>query len=129
MTRARQAVLAALDGAAEPLSAALVVDRVNGACDQATVYRALHYLETAGFAESFVLSCAEHGVERYYASRSAPHRHWFHCERCHRFIDLGACKIGSLVAELEKDHDLTVARHTLYLTGTCKDCSGRGGAA
>jgi Fur family ferric uptake transcriptional regulator len=123
MTKARKAVLSALDQARQPLSAAGVVELMNGACDQATVYRALHYLESAALAESFVLSCTEHGVERYYASRNAPHRHWFHCECCHRFIDLGACRIGGLVTELEKDHELTVSRHTLYLTGVCRDCS------
>jgi Fur family transcriptional regulator, ferric uptake regulator len=123
MTKARKAVLATLDQAREPLSAADVVDRVHGACDQATVYRALHYLENSGFAESFVLSCSEHGVERYYASRNAPHRHWFHCESCHRFIDLGLCRIGGLVTQLEEDHSLKVSRHTLYLTGTCRDCA------
>jgi Fur family ferric uptake transcriptional regulator len=129
VTKARKAVLAALDQAKEPLSAAGVVELVDGACDQATVYRALHYLENAGFAESFVLSCTEHGVERYYASHNAPHRHWFHCESCHRFIDLGVCRIGGLVSELERDHDLKVSRHTLYLSGFCRDCSRTAGRA
>ena len=75
MTRARKAVLAALEAAGEPLSAALVVEAVDGACDQATVYRALHYLEESGRAESFVLHCSEHGVKRYYAPVGPAHRH------------------------------------------------------
>jgi len=122
MTRARTAVLAALDGATEPLSAAGVVSKLADTCDQATVYRALHFLEEAGRAESFVLYCSEHGVERYYASASAPHRHWFHCESCHRFVDLGACRIGGLVADVERELGLHVSRHTMYLSGTCADC-------
>lgn len=122
MTKARAAVLAALDAATEPLSAAGVVTRLADRCDQATVYRALHHLEEAGRAESFVLYCSEHGVERYYASAGAPHRHWFHCESCHRFVDLGACRIGGLVADVERELGLRVSRHTMYLSGTCADC-------
>ncbi|OHD18769.1 MAG: hypothetical protein A2Y38_21355 [Spirochaetes bacterium GWB1_59_5] len=74
-------------------------------------------------AESFVLYCSEHGVERYYASASAPHRHWFHCESCHRFVDLGACRIGGLVADVERELKLRVTRHTMYLSGICPGCS------
>ncbi|PKL23637.1 MAG: transcriptional repressor [Spirochaetae bacterium HGW-Spirochaetae-3] len=125
MTKARIAVLAAIDGAEEPLSASGVAARANCDCDQATVYRALHHLETAGFAESFVLNCSEHGTERYYVSAKGPHRHWFHCEGCHRFVDLGACRIGGLVADLESELGLRVTRHTMYLSGLCAECSAR----
>jgi len=123
VTRARAAVLSALEAASEPLSAAGVASRLTGACDQATVYRALHHLEEAGLAESFVLHCAMHGVERYYAAASSTHRHWFHCESCHRFVDLGACRLGGIVSELEREHGLRVTRHTMYLTGVCGDCA------
>ncbi len=122
MTKARTAVQETLEAAGEPLSAADVVTRCGNSCDQATVYRALHYLEDIGQAESFVLHCREHGVERYYSSSASQHRHWFHCESCHRFIDLGACKIGGIVSAVESDLDIKVTRHTLYLTGVCKGC-------
>jgi Fur family ferric uptake transcriptional regulator len=123
MTKARSAVLRVLDGASEPLSAAGVASAMTGICDQATVYRALHFLEEAGLAESFVLYCSEHGVERYYAEAGGRHRHWFHCESCHRFIDLGDCRIGGLVAEFEGELGLRVSRHTMYLSGVCRDCA------
>lgn len=123
MTRARAAVLSALEASAEPLSASRVVGKLEGVCDQATVYRALHYLEEARLAESFVLYCTQHGVERYYASSKAAHRHWFHCESCHRFVDLGACRLGGLIADVEKEMGLRVSRHTLYLSGICADCA------
>ncbi len=106
MTRAREAVLAA----------------IGGACDQATVYRALHYLEESGRAESFVLHCSEHGVERYYAPAASAHRHWFHCESCHRFLDLGSCRLGPMLGEVEAETGVRVMRHTLYMTGLCPAC-------
>lgn len=122
MTRARKAALGALDAASEPLSAAGVLAAIGACCDQATVYRALHYLESSGFAESFVLHCEEHGTERYYVSAATAHRHWFHCESCHCFIDLGVCRLGGIVQNLETEQGLKVSRHVMYLTGLCKVC-------
>ncbi len=60
MTKARTAVLAALETASEPLSATGVSDALAGLCDLATVYRALHWLEEHGSVESFALYCTEH---------------------------------------------------------------------
>lgn len=129
MTKARQAVLEILDVAGKPLSA-LEVGALSGAlCDTATIYRSLHYLEESGLAESFVLYCAAHGTERYYVSHNAPHRHWFHCERCHRFVDLGACRVQSILREMEKDTGVVIKNHTLYATGVCAECGKTGGTA
>ena len=122
MTRSRAAVLAVLDAASEPLSVSSVKDTLDCPCDQATVYRALHWLEEEGMAESFVLSCQEHGTERYYVSAASPHRHWFHCSSCHRFTDLGACCMGNLVEDLERKRGIRIERHILYFTGTCEAC-------
>jgi Fur family ferric uptake transcriptional regulator len=128
MTRARSAALAVLRDAAEPLSAAAVHQEVGACCDQATVYRTLHYLEKKGLAESFILHCDEHGTERYYAAleepgrESAPHRHWFHCEACHRFTEIGACTVDGLIRDFESGAGVSVRRHVLYFTGLCKEC-------
>ncbi|HOT62166.1 MAG TPA: transcriptional repressor [Treponemataceae bacterium] len=122
MTRARESTLSILREANEPLSAAGVF-RLAAGFDQATVYRALHYLEEKGLAVSFILACEEHGTERYYAvSDSGKHRHWFHCERCHRFVDLGDCAIEPLVERYETAYGIDIRSHTLSLTGTCADC-------
>ncbi len=131
MTKARKATLDALVNAPEPLSATAVSARLGELCDQATVYRTLHYLEENGFAESFILHCDEHGTERYYSAirgdgdRKIPHRHWFHCEHCHRFIAIGACTISQLVESFEQEQAVSVNRHVLYFTGLCADCRGK----
>lgn len=128
MTKARTAVLAALEKANRPLCPQDLALGLDGQCDQVTVYRALHYLEDRGLAESFVLRCEAHGTERYYTSRQGAHRHWFHCEHCHRFIDLGDCGLEGLVSSFEKETGGKVTRHTMYLMGVCLDCrSGQGG--
>lgn len=126
MTKARAKVLALLSAAAEPLSASAIVKSVSDCMDQATVYRALHYLEENAYADSFILHCLSHGTERYYTalpqSGSSIHRHWFHCESCHSFIDLGECILDSVISGYEEDHNLTIHTHTLYLTGLCSKC-------
>jgi Fur family ferric uptake transcriptional regulator len=124
MTKARKAVLEILDGASAPLCAQEIESLTESVCDPATIYRALHFLEEKGFAESFVLHCDAHGTERYYVSRRAPHRHWFHCERCHRFVDLGACKVDPILREMAAATGVEIRSHTLYATGICGACRG-----
>ena len=131
MTKARQATLAILRDAQEPLSAAAVQERIGVCCDQVTVYRSLHFLEENGLADSFILHCAQHGTERYYTAIDSPkdgysgHHHWFHCEVCHRFLDLGDCQLHRLVADYESTHQITVKSHTLYFTGICSSCQSQ----
>jgi Fur family transcriptional regulator, ferric uptake regulator len=132
MTKSRQAVLSLMNKADTPLSAADLFHAVQASglnCDQATVYRTLHYLEENGYADSFVLHCTEHGTERFFTAHSdetgtpLPHRHWFHCEACHRFTDLGECGLHKLVADYEKKHSFEIHTHTLYFTGLCAACA------
>ncbi|MCX7655890.1 MAG: transcriptional repressor [Treponemataceae bacterium] len=140
MTRIRKRILQVLQDANQPLSASQIVSMVGALCDQATVYRGLHYLEEQGFAESFVLTCSEHGTERYYSACEIPrqsvippskketisaHRHWFHCEKCHCFIPLGECLLASVVQQFEQQQQCRVHQHTLYFTGLCRECQGK----
>lgn len=128
MTRAREASIAVLRDSSVPLTAAEIFRETGSEFDQATVYRTLHWLEDNGFADSFVLHCDSHGTERYYTAREGKdgkptaHRHWFHCEHCHEFTDLGSCKLRSLVASYESEHSIEVLSHTLYFTGICAAC-------
>lgn len=127
-TKARQAIMESLAAAKAPLTAAAIFDSLSVSADQATVYRNLHLLEDEGLAESFILHCEDHGTERYYTAAVDPdegghaHRHWFHCEKCHSFTDLGSCKISDLVSAYEGQYGISVRTHTLYLTGICAKC-------
>jgi Fur family transcriptional regulator, ferric uptake regulator len=128
VTPARQAILRTLEAAREPLSAAGVLAKIGEACDQATVYRALEYLERAELAESFIAHCSSRGTERYWAA-AEPHRHWFHCESCHRFIDAGSCRLGPFISRLGAESGIEVRRHALYFSGLCKACRRKGSSA
>ncbi|MFZ2782482.1 MAG: transcriptional repressor [Rectinemataceae bacterium] len=125
MTKKRKAVLEALERAEVPLSAADIASSMGCACDLATIYRALHGLEKAGLAEAFAFECSERGIERYYFASLMRHRHFFHCEVCHSFTDLGECRLGPLVDAAEHEFGFVVEGHTLYLTGVCAECGRR----
>lgn len=127
MTKARRATLKVLQEADRPLSAGEITERLEITCDPVTVYRTLHYLEEHNYTDSFILHCTEHGTERYYTASkhtadSCNHHHWFHCERCHTFIDLGDCRIEPLVEGYQERLGISVTGHTLYLTGLCPRC-------
>ena len=122
MTKLRQAVLDILGKAEGPMAALDIAGVAGEICDTATIYRSLHYLEDQGLADSFVLSCTAHGTERYYVSHGASHRHWFHCERCHTFVDMGECRIEPLIQEMGKVSGVHIRSHTLYATGICDTC-------
>lgn len=122
MTRARAHVLETISSADGPLSARQLCETFRNEHDPATIYRALHYLEEKGSVESFILHCDCHGTERYYVARSGAHRHWFHCERCHRFTDLGPCQFNDLVGKMTAEKGLEIRSHTFYATGICADC-------
>lgn len=122
MTKARKAISGILEGADEPLSAGDILRRMDCACDIATVYRSLRFLEQKGLADSFAMHCPEHGTERYYMSRRAGLRHWFHCERCHGFVDLGECGAESLLRAMESETGVDIRKHVMYATGLCARC-------
>ncbi len=128
MTRSRSAVLLVLQSAPAPLTAAEVRKITGASMDPATVYRTLHYLEEHGYAASFVLHCEAHGTERYWTAlvsesgEALPHHHWFHCEQCHCFLDMGNCRLEPLLTGLEREYEVVVTGHTLHLSGLCPGC-------
>ena len=126
MTKARMTVLTLLGEATEPLCASEIAGLLQGQFDLATIYRTLHYLEERNLADSFILHCSAHGTERYYSSmekEDACHHHWFHCEQCHRFIDLGGCNLDALLGSYEKENGIVITDHTFFLTGICPECN------
>lgn len=122
MTKARDAVLSALERLGRPTAALAIAEALVGRCDQATVYRALHWLEANGFVEAFEFRCELEGPGRYYAAKGGCHRHWFHCERCHRFVDLGPCALDGVLESLSRERGISIASHYFGASGLCADC-------
>lgn len=131
MTKARKSILHILNESNEPKSALDIFSLVEKEMNQVTVYRTLHYLEKEGYVDSFILHCTQKGTERYYVAildaskNSCAHHHWFHCEVCHAFTDLGSCQIDSLIAHYNKENNITIMHHNLSLSGICHSCQQR----
>ncbi len=128
MTKAREHILSILRSSDFPLTAQSIEEKKTMKMNSVTIYRTLHYLEANGYLDSFPLTCSQHGTERYYTAivkdtdGTCYHHHWFHCIECHSFIDLGSCRIDSLIEGYEKDFSVSVLGHSLSLTGICGTC-------
>ncbi|MCX7788063.1 MAG: transcriptional repressor [Spirochaetes bacterium] len=122
MTKARKTILDTVEDSPVPLSASEIHKKITRPMDLVTVYRSLKYLEDNGFLESFSFTCTDKRTERYYYRRREPHVHFFHCEQCHTFLDLGKCELDTQVIRLETQFGVRIATHTLYFTGICARC-------
>lgn len=122
MTKNRQAILQVLQNAQQPLSATQLYHKSAKAFDLATVYRALSYLEKNAFIDSFLLTCSCCKTERYYTVASDEHHHYFHCQNCHRFIDVGDCLSKEILERYSKRFDVAISDYMLTLSGLCPLC-------
>lgn len=127
MTAIRKAVLEIIVDQKSPLSASDIADKITIPCNLVTIYRTLTYLEKSGYITSFILHCPEHGTERYYTpltkrGEKVFHNHWFHCQGCHTFINLGDCQMESQLERYEKDLGVQITSHTLNVLGFCSSC-------
>ncbi|MGI6433344.1 MAG: Fur family transcriptional regulator [Sphaerochaetaceae bacterium] len=130
MTKIRLAALQALQQSPVPLNATEVGQAMSVTCNQVTIYRTLTYLEQKKLVYSFLLFCPESRSERYWAFTQAEgnhmvHHHWFHCQKCHTFIDLGRCPVEQMVKSYEQKKNLKVTGHSFSLLGICSECSDR----
>ncbi|MFO0875148.1 MAG: transcriptional repressor [Phycisphaerales bacterium] len=120
-TRQRDAILAALDDAARPLSPGEILAAARRAVrslGQATVYRAIGELVAHGDAVAVELPGQP---PRYELARAAArHHHHFHCDACGKVFDVAGCPRG--IEELVPRH-FVVARHEIVLYGRCATCA------
>lgn len=121
----RQNIFDIVERSDSPLSAHNIFELINGKTAFSTVYRALWYLEEQEKIDGFFLSCNECGNERYYISRALGHVHFFHCEKCHSFINVGECFFEPVRKSLEKKFGIAVKHHSLHLSGLCSKCGGK----
>ncbi len=117
-------ILEKIQNSDQPLCAQQIYEEMKEALDLATVYRGLKYLEENSEISSFLLDCSERGVERYYSSFFAHHKHYMHCMACHRFTPIDTCPLGGFES-LEKKTGFRIDEHFLTLKGLCKKCQNK----
>jgi Fur family ferric uptake transcriptional regulator len=124
-TRQRQAVLAVLRQAENPVSAAViraVAAREGQKITLSTVYRILEYMKKKGVVGR--ADVRQSGRALYELNRFR-HKHYAVCVVCHRIIKMDNCPMENFIPHVA-EKDFRVTGHSVELYGYCRDCdSGR----
>jgi Fur family transcriptional regulator, peroxide stress response regulator len=120
VTEPRITVLTLLANAGKPLTVQGIQKQLRRAApDQATLYRMLSLLKDAGTIRQVNL---EHPHAHY--EFGSIHHHHAICERCGVVIDISACNIKPLEAEVKRIARFnSIKHHSLEFFGICNTCA------
>jgi Fur family ferric uptake transcriptional regulator len=125
VTTPRLAFYDVLAGAAEPLTAQEIGDRLAASgVNQATVYRLLEALTAAGALVPQLVRGSQVGYELSPPFR--PHHHHLRCRGCGALTDIEGCDLSDLLREIARRHTFRVEGHSLEVYGLCAACQGEG---
>jgi Fur family ferric uptake transcriptional regulator len=122
-TKQREAVLAVLERAEGPISAADIRARTesDGARVRlSTVYRILDVLVKKGAAVKLSILSGDTAV---YELNRFRHRHYAVCVRCRKILSMDNCPMERFVPKIA-DGDFRVTGHSLEIFGYFRDCDG-----
>ncbi len=122
LTKTRQAILAVLEQAKYPLSAADLHRRLaerRAPADLVTVYRTLNVLKVLGLVSQVEF---QEGQFRYELRRGREHHHHIRCRGCGRIADLALCPLEKIVELVERRTRFRVDGHALEFFGWCPKC-------
>ncbi len=122
LTNHRKKILELIKSREMPLSAKEIHKIVKRQINLSTIYRALQYLENNKLIEGFTIPCKNEGTVRYYYKKETPHKHFFHCEKCHCFIHFTHCDLNTKISNFQKSSKNEVYEHILYFLGICNIC-------
>lgn len=120
LTRARRAVIDALVGSGDHLTAEQISARVQEAhpeVHRATIYRTLDTLTELGVTEHSHLG---HGPAVYHLA-DEPHLHLL-CERCGAVTELPGSTLDAIGAEIRRRHAFHIDPRHFALSGRCESC-------
>lgn len=118
----RQNILNYIEKSSAPLSAAEIFSGIKFKNKTAfsSVYRALWFLEEKGFIFGFSVPCESCGKDRFFTDASRGHIHYFHCGKCHQFIEIADCSIDT--SRIEKKFKIQIQHHSVFYSGLCSSC-------
>lgn len=125
LTRARRAVILALEEAARPLSIAELhtAARAHAAdIGLVTVYRTLEVLAGLGLVRPVHLLDNCHA----YALCSPGHTHHVICQRCNRVVEIEGCDLSAYLEEITARTGYRITSHWLEIAGLCPECQRAG---
>lgn len=120
-TRQRESVLALLEQAEEPLSAAEICARLEAggeATSLSTVYRVLDLFVERQLA---LKTNPQNGDTAVFERNRHLHNHYAVCVNCHKMVRMQNCPLERFVPEIS-EQDFCVTGHHLEVFGLCGDC-------
>jgi Fur family ferric uptake transcriptional regulator len=122
LTGPRHAILEVLRRQAHPLSIRELHDALPGPdCDLATVYRAMHLLETMGMVKRFDFGDGSARFELL-AEGDDGHHHHLVCRRCAGVVELDDCFLRELEEQIAARTGFASVTHKLEFFGLCPRC-------
>jgi Fur family ferric uptake transcriptional regulator len=122
ITGPRRAIIGALEKQAHPLTIREIHLAVGKeGCDLATIYRAIHLLETMRIVQRFDFG---DGVARYELVRHADNEHHHHliCTDCAKVVEIDECFPEELERKIAIGNGFTAITHKLEFFGVCPTC-------
>ena len=122
-TLPRLAILRLFKKKRDPLSAQAVIAELPNTIDQATVYRTIKSLKTAGVLRPVDL---RHNHAHYELADIADHHHLI-CISCGQIEDVEHCGIEAMESTILRTskHFTEIKTHALEFYGVCKACDKR----
>lgn len=121
-TSARCALLELLERTERPLATFEIVDALQSQTNQATVYRAIEQLKSAGLLRRVEMGHTHAHYERHSENE---HHHHLICRSCDKTVHLDECTLSKdpKKSALKKTGFHTIEGHSLEFYGTCEDCA------
>jgi Fur family ferric uptake transcriptional regulator len=95
-----------------------LVEERDPSIGRASVFRTLDLMTKLGI----IWASVQGGSTIHYMLMPGGHHHHIICTNCNKLIEFADCKLGNLIAGLEKEYGVQVEGHLLELYGRCKNC-------
>jgi Fur family transcriptional regulator, ferric uptake regulator len=125
MTGPRLTILEILEKSGGHITSAELLSRVeeqDPTIGRASVFRTLDLMIKLGI----VWTTVQGGSTVHYMLMPGGHHHHIVCTNCEKLIEFEDCRLGTLIASLEREFGVRVEGHLLELYGVCRDCRESG---
>ena len=126
VTRARLAVLQALEAEQGHITSADViarVQRIDPSIGRASVFRALDLFTQLGIIRPTYIDTS---LTPTYVMMHGGHHHHVICTACKRFFEFEDCSLGAMARSLQETLGVQISGHLLEFFGICNSCQQDG---
>ena len=125
-TKQREAVLAVLSDAEQPMSAPdihLAIERMGRWVSLSTVYRVLEIFIRASLIQKVTVA---NGDRTLFTLCNQHLLQYAVCVQCHKVIPVECCTVDLPTPQLQRE-GFQITGQSLEITGYCRDCAGKNG--